>query len=112
MSFLGWLKGKFSRRQMTLALYRSGMQKAKKDDHAGAISDYTASIGASDIPADVKAMALYNRALSYSHIDEIDKAEKDLEAVLKLPGAPEKIKVAASQRQQRLRRRADADPTR
>jgi tetratricopeptide (TPR) repeat protein len=81
------------------------MVKAKKGDFAGAILDYTAAIKTSGIPNDVLGMALYNRALAYSAVDENEKAAEDLSKVLNMPGLPENIKVAASQRQERIRRR-------
>ncbi len=81
------------------------MAKAKKDDFRGAILDYSASLRAAGLPTDVKAMALYNRALAYSAIHEDAKAAEDLATVLKVPGLPENIKVAASRRRERIRRR-------
>ena len=83
------------------------MTKAKKRDFPGAIKDYSAAIEAAKIPPDVKAMALYNRALAYSAIHEDAKAAEDLAAVLKMPGLPENIKVAAEQRRERIRRREE-----
>lgn len=100
-----WLFGLFSQRQKALAQYRSGMAKAKKDDFAGAINDYTATIRSSSVPDDIIAMALYNRALAYSATQEDGKAAEDLVKVLAMPRLPEKIRVAASQRQERIRRR-------
>lgn len=105
MSLMDWLKSKISHRGKSLARYRSGMLKAKKGDFAGAISDYSASVAAAGIPSDVLAMSLYNRALAYSAIGEDDKAADDLQRVLSMPGLPENIKVAASQRRERVRRR-------
>lgn len=91
--------------------YRSGMAKAKKHDFAGAIAEYSASIRDPKIPIDVKAMALYNRGLAYSAVHETDKADEDLAAVQKMPGLPEKIKKAATQRRERLRRRTASPET-
>ena len=105
MSILDWLKSKFSRRAKALARYRSGMAKAKKGDFAEAISDYSATLSAPGIPDDVLGMALYNRALAYSAIHEDEKAAEDLSKVLNMSGLPENIKVAASQRRERIRRR-------
>ena len=105
MGMLDWLKSRFSSREKHLALYRNGMSKAKKGDFAGAILDYTATIKAAGIPNDVLGMALYNRALAYSAMQENDRAAEDLSTVLNMPGLPENIKVAASQRQERIRRR-------
>lgn len=102
---LNWLKSKFSSRAKHLALYRNGMSKAKQGDFAGALLDYTATINAAGIPDDVLGMALYNRALTYSALHENEKAAEDLSKVLMMPGLPENIRVAASQRQERIRRR-------
>jgi len=105
MSFATWLKSLFSHRGKALSQYRSGMAKAKKGDYAGAVADYSAAIEAPEIPADVKAMALYNRALAYSAMDQDDKAAEDLAALLEVPGLPENIATAAQQRRERIRRR-------
>lgn len=110
MSVTNWIKSLLSHRGKALQQYRSGMAKAKKGDYAGAISDYTASLRATEIPPDVKAMALYNRALAHSAIGENGKAADDLAVVLGMPGLPDNIKIAAGQRRERIRRRsADAD---
>lgn len=105
MGFFDWLKTKFSRRESHLAPYRSGMLKANKGDFAGAIQDYTTAIKAEGLPADVLGMTLFNRSLAYSALHENEKAAEDLAKVLKMPGLPENIKVAAGQRQERMRRR-------
>jgi hypothetical protein len=105
MSILTWLKGIFSSRERSLSSYRSGMLKAKNGDFAGAILDYTETLKSSGTPADVLGMAMYNRALAYSAIHDDAKAAEDLKKVLSMPGLPENIKLAASQRQERIRRR-------
>ncbi len=105
MGILEWLKGRFSNRAKHLSFYRNGMLKAQKGDFAGAILDYTAAIDAAGIPNDVLGMALYNRALAYSAKQESEKAADDLAKVLVIPGLPENIKLAASQRKERIRRR-------
>lgn len=112
MSFATWLKSLFSHRGKALSQYRSGMAKAKKGDYAGAAADYSAAIESPQIPPDVKGMALYNRALAYSAMNEDEKAADDLAAVLAMPGLPENISAAAQQRRERIRRRnekADAE---
>ena len=81
------------------------MVKANKHDYDGAIADYSTAIRAADIPADVKAMALYNRPLAYSAIHEDAKAAEDLSVMLKMPGLSERIKKEASQRRERIRKR-------
>jgi hypothetical protein len=81
------------------------MAKASQRDYEGAIADYSAAIQAPEIPTDVKAMAVYNRALAYSAIDEDAKAAEDLAALLEMPGLPENIRTATQQRRERIRRR-------
>ena len=80
---------------------------AVKAHYEGAIADYTAAIESPQIPNDVKAMAIYNRALAYSAIHEDDKAAEDLAALLEMPGLPENVKTAAQQRRERVRRRKE-----
>ena len=105
MGFATWIKSCFTHRGKAISLYRIGMAKANKGDYSGAIADYSAAIDAPHIPADVKAMALYNRALAYSAVHEDAKAASDLAAVLAMPGLSENVKTAAQQRRERIRRR-------
>jgi len=105
MGFTTWVKGLLSHRGKALSLYRSGMAKANKRDYAGAIADYSAAIQASHIPKDVKAMAIYNRALAYSAIQEDERAAEDLAAVLQMPGLPANVRTHAEQRRERIQRR-------
>lgn len=83
------------------------MAKANKRDYEGAIVDYSAAIRTSDIPTDVKAMAIYNRALAYSAIHEDEKAAEDLSTMLEMPGLSERIKTEASRRRERIRKRGE-----
>ena len=83
------------------------MAKANQRNYAVAIADYSAAIREPNIPTDVKAMALYNRALAYSVIHEKVKSAEDLAAVLELPGLPQNIKMQAKERQERMRRRKE-----
>lgn len=105
MNLTRWIRSWLTDRGRALALYRAGMMKANKRDYDGAIADYSAAIRAPDIPTDVKAMALYNRALAYSAIHEDAKASEDLAAMLEMPGLSERIKREASQRRERIRKR-------
>ncbi len=105
MDLKHWLSSLVSRRGKALSLYRSGMSKARNKDYLGAIADYTAAIESPHIPADVKGMAAYNRALAYAAINEDQKAADDLAAMLTMPGLPENILREARQRRERLRRR-------
>ncbi|MBN2293599.1 MAG: hypothetical protein JXM70_14310 [Pirellulales bacterium] len=85
------------------------MAKANKHDYNGAITDYSAAIRAPNIPTDVKAMTLYNRALAYSAIHEDEKSVEDLTAVLEIPGLAKNIKKEAQERRERLRRRDEKE---
>jgi hypothetical protein len=105
MSFVTWMKSWFSRRGKALSLYRSGMAKANNRDYGGAIADYSAAIRTPHIPTDVKAMAIFNRALAYSAIHKDEKSAEDLTAVLEMPGLPINIKKEAHERRERIRRR-------
>ena len=105
MGLTAWLKRWLSRREKALSLYRSGMAKVNNRDYRGAIADYSAAIQAPHIPTDVKAMALYNRSLAYSMLQEDDKSAEDLRAVLEMPGLPRRIKIEAQERRERVRQR-------
>ncbi|MFZ1934183.1 MAG: hypothetical protein WBL72_10150 [Thermoguttaceae bacterium] len=87
------------------------MARANKRDYGGAIADYSAAIWEPSIPTDVKAMALYNRALAYSTMHEDAKAAEDLAAVLEMPGLPINIKKEAQERWERIRRRDENTET-
>ena len=80
------------------------MAKADKHNYGDAIADYSAAIREPNIPTDVKAMVLYNRALAYSAIHEQEKSAEDLAAVLDMPGLPKNIKAEAQERRERIRR--------
>lgn len=107
MNLLRWVQSLLTRRGHALADYRSGMKKANKRDYLGAIADYSAAIDADGTPEDVRAMAIYNRALAYSAMDEGEKAARDLDTVLKMPRLSAKVQAAAQQRRERLRKRSE-----
>ena len=81
------------------------MAKANKREYESAIADYSAAICIASIPEDVKAMAIYNRALAYSAIDEDKSAAEDLAVVMGMSGLPAKIRTHAQQRYDWVRRR-------
>lgn len=86
MNVVGWLKNTFSARRKALWNYRRGMARANSRDNKGAIVNYTAAIELAGVPADVKAMALYNRALVYVAAGDDSKGVDDLDAVLAMDG--------------------------
>ena len=105
MNVLSWLTGHFSNRGMALSRYQRGIAREKKHDNQGAIDDYTTTIGMPYAPADVKAMALYNRALVYAAAGEIQDATEDMNVVLamiddytttiSMPNTPADVKAMA-----------------
>lgn len=111
MSFTNWIKSCFSPSGKALTLYRRGMEKANKRDHAGAVADYSAALQLSQITADLQAMVLYNRALAYSAMGEDAKAAQDLTAALQIPDVPEHVKTTIQQRRERIRRRGVSKET-
>ena len=86
-------------------MYRAGMKKAKKGNYEEAVEDYTAAMRLSNIPDDVKAMAIYNRSLAYSAMEENEKAIADIEAVLAMPDLSASMKEQAKLRLARVTKR-------
>lgn len=86
MNLLSWLQSIFSARHKAIWNYKHGMTLAKKRDHDGALANYTAAIESTDVPNDVKAMALYNRALVYVAAGDDSKGVDDLDSVLAMDG--------------------------
>lgn len=106
MGLFDLFKGKNSGRDKALSIYKRGMAKAKRDDHQGAIDDYTIAIEMPDIPPDVQAMTLYNRALVHAAAKEIAKAITDIDIVLSMGAASADIKKAAQQKLAKIKRRS------
>ena len=106
MNLFNWWKGRFTDRGKAVKLYRSGMELAKKKEHESAINDYSEAIKLSDELPDVRAMALYNRALMYLAVEDAKKATADLKTVLDMPKAPNDIKIEAKQRLTRMKTKA------
>ncbi len=78
---------------------------AKKNESDHAITHYTGVIDSSSSPRDVKAMALFNRALVYTTIGKELQATEDLKAVLGMPEAITKIKKSANEKLVRMQRK-------
>ena len=69
---------------------------------------YMSAIQLPNAPDDVKAMALYNRALLLAIEGKTAKARADLEAVMEMPISLHDVKLAARRRLERLQHRQDA----
>ena len=105
MNFLKWLIREDSVHDMVLSLYKQGLASAMKHDQKRAMIAFTAAIDLRNAPADLRAMALYNRALVYGAANEIRKAIQDLNTVLAMPASPLKVKSAARQKLDRMQSR-------
>jgi hypothetical protein len=69
------------------------------------MEDYSAVIDMPEAPADVRAMALYNRALLYAATNDVPRAVDDLNAVLAMTDPLRKVKSAARQKLDRMHHR-------
>ena len=105
MNFFKRLTRGNSVHDVVLSLYKRGLASAMKHDQKGARDAYTAAIDMPDAPTDLRAMALYNRALLYAATKEIPKAIQDLNAVLAMTTPPHKVKSAARRKLDRMQRR-------
>jgi tetratricopeptide (TPR) repeat protein len=102
--FKRWLWPHSARTDATL-LYKTGLTCGERKDFAGAMNAYTAAIDLRDAPDDVRAMALYNRALILAADGAIDQAIADLQIVMEMPVPLQAIKLAARRRLERLQNR-------
>ena len=107
MGIVDWLKSWLPYRVQALSSYRRGMARANKQDHAGAIDDYRATIDMPNGPPDVKAMALYNRAVVYAADRDDSKAIDDLNLVLAMAKAPADVRIEARRKLERMKRHSD-----
>jgi tetratricopeptide (TPR) repeat protein len=96
-----------STRSEALSLYRQGLARAEKQDLEAALVAYTAAINLDRAPEDVKAMALYNRALLFAIQGDSGKALADLNAIVTMPISVPGVTVAARRRLERLQHRKD-----
>ena len=107
MRMLEWLRNGLSVRYRSLWTYRRGMSRATRHDHQGALEDYTTVIESNETPSELKAMALYSRALVHSAQTQDGLASKDLEEVLNMTDAKEAVKTEAKRKIVRMQRASD-----
>jgi hypothetical protein len=104
MPFLNWLRGRWTGRERSMAIYRRGMAHARLHDHEAALADYTSVIDMPGTPADIRAMALYNRAVVHTAGQNEREAIADLELLLELPGAAGNVRTEARRKLVRMQR--------
>ena len=79
--------------------------KAKRPEQAIAI--YTELLESDTIKPELRARALFNRALAHSSLKHDHQAQKDLEQVLLQRGLPENVQQAARAQLARVKKRSD-----
>jgi tetratricopeptide (TPR) repeat protein len=107
MNLLRRLFWRGSVRNEVLSLYKRGMACAQKKDAKGALEAYTSAIERPSAPDDLKAMALYNRAIIFAAGGNTDTALNDLQAILQMAIPMSGVKLAARRRLERLQHRRD-----
>jgi hypothetical protein len=85
-----------------MSFYKRGLRRTEKHDQQGAMEDFTAAIESPGAPNDLRAMALYNRALLFAAADKSSEAVDDLNAVLAMADPLREIKLAARRRLDRM----------
>ena len=111
MNFFRRFVARFTARGRALAQVDQGMVCANNAESDLAIKHYTNVISSSKSPGDVKAMALFNRALAYATIGKELQAKAELTAVLEMPEATAKISRSASDKLVRIKRKQKREET-
>ncbi|MBX3426327.1 MAG: hypothetical protein KF688_11660 [Pirellulales bacterium] len=104
MPLFDWLTKRFSPRIRAAWHYRRGVLEARAGRNDSAIIDYTIAVEMPETAPDVRAMALFNRALAYSTIDDRESAVDDLSRLLEMPAASVQIKTEARRKLLRMKR--------
>ena len=87
--------------------YRRGLLHARFKKHQAANAEYSAVIELESVPAELRAMALFNRALvSYAAGAELD-AIRDLSEVLAMNDIAENVKTEARRKLVRMERTSE-----
>ena len=105
MNYFKRIAGRFTTRGRALVRVDQGMACANNGEPNFAIKHYTDVINASEAPRDVKAMALFNRALVFTTIGKELQATVDLKAIHNMPEAMTRIKKSARDKLVRMQRK-------
>lgn len=88
---------------------KQGLDHAKANRLPQAIAIYTTLFEDRGTSGEVRARALFNRALAYSALKDDQRALADLNKVLALPGLPENVQIAARSQLARVRKRGEKE---
>ena len=105
MSILKRLANWFSRGGRDDNRLQMAMDHAHAKRPAEAIAVYDSLVTAKGSNSDLRARALFNRALAHSSIKDDQKAIADLEEIITLPGVPENVLAATREQLIRVRNR-------
>ena len=107
MGFLSRLTGLFTRAGRDDDQLLQAMEHAKAKRPEQALAIYNTLLKESKTRPEVRARALFNRALAHSSLDQDDKAVADLEKLLATPNIPENVQTAAKSQLLRVRKRGE-----
>lgn len=103
MAIWTWLANRFTERGRAIILFHRGKSRANKRDDAGAIEDYSAALQMPQLPADIRALALYNRALVWIASGENAQGSSDLNQILAMDVFHSNVKTMARQALMRIK---------
>jgi len=102
-----WFERWMPPRTRAALCYRRGVIRARLGSHTDAIVDYTEVIDTQEINDELRAMALYNRALALHSMDRSLEAIEDLKRLQAMPGAAGRVKTEARRKLIRMERNAN-----
>ena len=105
MSILNQIAGLFSRSMRDENQLLTGMEHAKAGRTAEAIEAYDVLLKQPSIGSELRAKALFNRALAHSSNHDDTRALADLKTLLATANLPENIQTAARSQMARVKKR-------
>jgi tetratricopeptide (TPR) repeat protein len=109
MSLIQRFTRMFSRGGRNEAALHRGVQLAQAKQPEAALKIYDGLINSPSTDAELRAQALFNRALAYSMLKKDPLAIKDLTEVLAMPRLSENVRDAARSQLSRVKKRGERD---
>ncbi len=107
MSFFSRLTSLFSRSGRDEELLHQALELAKANQPVKAIEIYSSLVDSKSSSRDLRARAMFNRALAHSAAKDDERALADLTQVLATPGLAENVQIAARSQLARVRKRTE-----